>query len=519
MSVKSWTRIDLRRLILFFTLLTALITLVSSLYVVYQDQRQELIDSALQSNRAYATKVASSIGEFLRNGHEHLAYSADLLAGQLHNAALLKSETLRLQQQDSSFNSVAIFDATGKVLEASPQSLHIKGRTFRTEGVVQALHGRRPMISSAFVSEIGNLVIFVSQPILDSNGKYLGAVGGSVYLQKQSVLHTLISNHFNNVDVQVYVVDSNRRLLYHGEHNRIGQVLGRDTAVDAALGGGGGAMESVDDKGTAMLSGYAWVPESRWGVISAQSLEATLEPLNALIGKTVILIIPVCLLGFVIIGWATKWVTQPLRQLANVARQMDANDSPVRIKSVRAWYIEAAHLRRALSTGVALVQEKLGHLNRQVQSDPLTGLANRRAMDAALLVLEQSGKSFCVLALDIDHFKKVNDTLGHDAGDSALEAIADVLRQCSRDGDLVCRIGGEEFMVLLPNTPMANAIEVAERLRVRVEVSRIDRVGGVTVSIGVAQWVPQGPSVSDVLKQADGCLYQAKKNGRNRVEA
>ncbi|MGJ7515032.1 diguanylate cyclase [Pseudomonas baetica] len=519
MSVKSLTRIDLRRLILLFTLLTALITLVSSLYVVYQDQRQELIDSALQTNRAYATKVASSIDELLRNGHEHLAYSADLLAGQFHNAALLKSEADRLQRQDSSFNSVAIFDATGKVLEASPQGLHIKGRTFRTEGIVQALHGRRPMTSSAFVSEIGNLVIFVSQPILDLNGQYLGAVGGSVYLQKQSILHTLISNHFNNVDVQVYVVDSNRRLLYHSNQDRIGQVLGRDTAIDAVLGGGGGAMESVDDKGNAMLSGYAWVPDSRWGVICAKSLEATLEPLDALIGKTVILILPVCLLGFVIIGWATKWVTRPLRQLANVARQMDATDSPVRIKSVRAWYIEAAHLRRALSTGVALVQEKLGHLNRQVQSDPLTGLANRRAMDAALLVLERSRTPFCVMALDIDHFKTVNDTFGHDSGDVALEVVADVLKQCSRDGDLTCRTGGEEFTVLLPNTTIANAIDVAERLRARVEITRIEKVGSVTVSIGMAQWVPEGPPVSDVLKQADECLYEAKKSGRNRVEA
>ncbi|WP_256658490.1 hypothetical protein [Pseudomonas sp. WPR_5_2] len=96
MSVRSLTRIDLRRLILLFTLLTALITLVSSLYVVYRVQKRELIDSALQSNRAYATKVASSIGEFLRNSHEHLAYSADLLAGQLQNEGFLKSEAIRL---------------------------------------------------------------------------------------------------------------------------------------------------------------------------------------------------------------------------------------------------------------------------------------------------------------------------------------------------------------------------------------------------------------------------------------
>ncbi|NUU36864.1 sensor domain-containing diguanylate cyclase [Pseudomonas sp. C2B4] len=519
MSAKSLPRIDLRRLILLFTLLTALITLASSLYVVYQAQRQTLIDSALQSNRAYATKVASSIGDLLRNGQENLAYSADLLAGQLHNAPLLKSEAARLQRQDSSFNVVGIFDATGKVLEASPESLQIKGRTFRTEGVIQALHGRQPMISSAFVSEIGNLVIFVSHPILDSNGQYLGAVGGTVYLLKQSVLHTLISSHFNNVDVQVYVVDNRRRLLYHADPDRIGQMLGPDTAVDAVLGAGAGAMESVDDKGIAMLSGYAWVPDSRWGVICAQSRETALAPLNALIGRTVLVVLPVCLIGFAIIGWVATLITRPLHQLASVASHMDAADSPVQIKSVRAWYIEAARIRRGLSKGVVLMQEKLGHLNRQAQSDPLTGLANRRAMDEALLELEQSSTPFSVMAMDIDHFKTVNDTYGHDAGDVALQALADVVRQSSRDGDLACRTGGEEFTVLLPNTPIANAIDVAERLRARVESIRIDRIGCVTISIGVGSWLPEGPPVSAVLKQADEHLYKAKKNGRNRVEA
>ncbi|BCX68306.1 sensor domain-containing diguanylate cyclase [Pseudomonas izuensis] len=519
MSVRSLTRIDLRRLILLFTLLTALITLVSSLYVVYRVQKRELIDSALQSNRAYATKVASSIGEFLRNSHEHLAYSADLLAGQLQNEGFLKSEAIRLQGQDSSFNSVAIFDATGKVLEASPQNLQIKGRIFHTEGIVQALHGHQPMVSSAFVSEIGNLVIFISQPIVDKGGQYVGAVGGSVYLQKQSVLHTLISSHFNDVSVQVYVVDSSRRLLYHADHNRIGQVLGPDTAVDAVLGGGRGAMESVDAEGTAMLSGYAYVPDSRWGVICAQSRAATLESLGALMGKTAMAIFPVCLIGFTIICWVTQLITRPLRQLAAAASQLDAVDSPEQINSVRAWYIEAAHIRRALSMGVALMQEKLGRLNRQAQSDPMTGLANRRAMDEALRVLQQTGTPFCAMALDIDHFKKVNDTFGHDAGDVALQAIADVLKRCSRDGDLPCRTGGEEFTLLLPNMPKASAIDVAERLRAMVENTRIDQVGSVTISIGVASWIAQGPPVSVVLKQADELLYEAKKKGRNRVEA
>ncbi|MVV49333.1 diguanylate cyclase [Pseudomonas sp. PB120] len=519
MSVKPLIRIDLRRLILLFTLVTALITLVSSLYVVYWVQKQELIEATLEPNRAYATKVASSIDEFLRISQERLAYSAERLTGQLGNDEFLKSEAVRLQGEDSSFNSIAIFDATGKVLEAAPQSLQIKGRTFRDEGIVQVLRDRRPTVSSAFVSEIGNLVIFVSHPLFDGNGQYTGAVGGTIYLQKQSVLYTLISKHFHKGNVQVYVVDSGRRLLYYPDRNRIGQALGPDTAVDAALRGDSGAMESIDSEGASMLAGYAYVSESRWGVICVQSREIALAPLNALMAKVVVVIVPISLIGFVIIWWVTQLITRPLRQLAAVASHLDAGDSPSQIRSVRTWYIEAAHIRRALSIGVALTQEKLGRLNLQAQSDPLTGLPNRRAMDEALQVLQQTRTPFSVLALDIDHFKKVNDTYGHDAGDVALRAIADVLRQSSREGDLPYRIGGEEFTVLLPNTPKTKAIEVAERLRARVEITRIDKVGAVTMSIGVASWLPEGPAVSVLLKQADEHLYKAKEGGRNRVEA
>lgn len=519
MSAKPLTRIDLRRLILLFTLLTALITLMSSLYVVYRVQKQELIDSALQSNRAYATKVASSIDQFLSLSHQHLAFSANLLVGQLHNKAFLQGEAIRLQKQDSGFNAIAIFDATGKVLEASPDNLQIQGRTFLTEGIFQALHGRQPVISSSFVSEIGNLVIFVSQPIVDSDGQYLGAVGGSIYLTRQSVLHALISNHFHNNKVQIYVVDSSRRVLYFNERPRIGQVLGPDTAVDAALLGGTGAVQGVDSAGTVMLSGYAYVPGSRWGVVCAQSRAATLESLNALMAKTAMAIFPVCLVGFVIICFITQLIARPLRQLATAASHLDAADSPAQIKAVRAWYIEAAHIRRALSLGVTLIQEKLGNLNREAHSDPLTGLANRRAMTEALLVLEQSNTPFSVAAVDIDHFKRINDTYGHDAGDVTLQALAEVLRQCSREGDLSCRSGGEEFILLMPNTSNANAIAIAERLRVTVQDTRIDKVGSITISIGVASWLSEGPPVSVVLKQADEHLYEAKQGGRNRVEA
>jgi diguanylate cyclase (GGDEF)-like protein len=118
---------------------------------------------------------------------------------------------------------------------------------------------------------------------------------------------------------------------------------------------------------------------------------------------------------------------------------------------------------------------------------------------------------------DVDHFKKFNDTYGHDQGDRVLQGVAKTLRGALRNHDIPCRYGGEEFLAILPNTPKEGAMSVAERLRRDVEDMAVDGLK-VTISIGVAEY----PSF-DVAEQAglveaaDGALYQAKKGGRNRV--
>ena len=184
--MKRWSRkpLTLRVLILVFVLLAALATLGNSLYVAYTVQRSALIHSTLEANRAYAAKVASSIGEFIDSAQRNLAFSARILAAHQGDRTVLRAEAMRLQSQDAYFNSIAIVDAQGKVLEAYPDSLQIVGTTLRSIGVQQALQLKRPMVSQAYVSIAGNLVVFISQPIVSPTGEYLGLVGGSVCIFK-----------------------------------------------------------------------------------------------------------------------------------------------------------------------------------------------------------------------------------------------------------------------------------------------------------------------------------------------
>lgn len=163
-------------------------------------------------------------------------------------------------------------------------------------------------------------------------------------------------------------------------------------------------------------------------------------------------------------------------------------------------------------------------LERQAHLDYLTGASNRRFfMQEAELELQRAirhGLPLSLLMLDIDHFKQINDSHGHEAGDEALRNLVDVCRHSLRQIDVLGRLGGEEFAVLLPETPLEQAVEVAERLRGEVQHSDISAGGSVfrfTVSIGVSSLPGIQGTVSVLLSSADKGLYQAKRAGRNKV--
>jgi diguanylate cyclase (GGDEF)-like protein len=177
--------------------------------------------------------------------------------------------------------------------------------------------------------------------------------------------------------------------------------------------------------------------------------------------------------------------------------------------------------------GTAMCLGKLSEYERrllvQSMTDPLTGLLNRRSF-LDLSGKEQTrarrhGNAFSVLMLDIDHFKKINDTYGHPVGDLAIKALADVCSKALRPHDILARYGGEEFVLTLPHTPADGARAVAERMREAVEKVEVPSEQGTvrfTVSIGVSTYV-DGEPFDHIVERADKALYASKQGGRNRV--
>ncbi len=178
------------------------------------------------------------------------------------------------------------------------------------------------------------------------------------------------------------------------------------------------------------------------------------------------------------------------------------------------------------SSEVKKLQLNIEDIRKEAFTDQLTGLANRKSFDENLretaAAVMESGEDMSLLFMDIDHFKKFNDTWGHQTGDTVLRLVAACLRANVKGKDLPARYGGEEFAVVLPNASLDSAEKLAEQIRETVATKKLQRkstgeeLGHITISIGVAKFQP-GEKLADFVHRADTCLYAAKRAGRNRV--
>ena len=210
--------------------------------------------------------------------------------------------------------------------------------------------------------------------------------------------------------------------------------------------------------------------------------------------------------------------------------------SPTRLRVVAGYDMEAAlgatdtlmDLNQALIDAQRALARSHHELARREETirqlslaDTLTGIANRRALDAhteeALARCARNGEVLWLFMIDVDHFKAVNDTFGHAVGDQVLAAFASQLRDCLRQGDFIARLGGEEFVILVPNASREAVAAFAERLRRAIAAGIHPDVGRVTASLGVAGSCP-GERADALFARADAALYRAKSGGRNRVE-
>lgn len=238
----------------------------------------------------------------------------------------------------------------------------------------------------------------------------------------------------------------------------------------------------------------------------------------------------------VVVGWLMKPTVPESGLLLLVVSSVLATTFFGRLASVPCALALGVALRSSPAEAFALIAlilvvgERVTHLRHRVGrfvqrsfTDRLTGLFNFDFLQAQVRYeidrVRRYGGSCSILVLDLDHFKKFNDTHGHQAGNLLLRALADCVRHEKRDSDFAARFGGEEFVVLVPGDA-TDAVRLAERLRTAVsqlELPQLGPAGKVTVSIGVASFPEQANNAAELFERADQALYVAKENGRNRT--
>lgn len=334
------------------------------------------------------------------------------------------------------------------------------------------------------------------------------------------------------------VVDENARIIAHSNPERFGHLLS-DAFTRQAIDSEGPMWAK---EGHVLRLSAPAVSGIRWATVTARFSLAQLEQTFWEVRRrwalgTVALFI---FIGGALFVGLNRVVIGPVQALEHSVKRMGEGHLSTRVPRLpgremsqlsdivngmaAALQAERENLERTVADRTRELSEANARLERLAVTDGLTGLFNHRrfqeALQSELLRCERHKRPLAVLMLDVDFFKRVNDSMGHPAGDELLRRLGEVLSADLRQTDLISRYGGEEFAVLLPETTKAEALQVAERMREAVEL-KINQgktwTQVITISGGVATFPEDGATAEAVLDAADRALYIAKRQGRNRV--
>lgn len=377
----------------------------------------------------------------------------------------------------------------------------------------------------------GNPSIMAAQPAVDDEGNVTAVVLARIELDLLFPLSIISELDLSAV---VMMVDPRGTVImaYPDTRHLAGRDLSPTPLVSAMLGRTEGTVIAVGPDGVRRIYGFRRLPQSNMRLAVGLEAARVMEPVNAATWRAATTFLAACALIFIGLWFAgERLVVRPVQLLAaRFARfgrgEADGSADPVpHIVELEPLIAAFGAMSQQLTQRETALRDANHRLSTLASLDPLTAVANRRAFDQKLETYwDGRVPRIALLMIDVDNFKEFNDHYGHGEGDTCLRRIAAALAAAVRGSDLVARLGGEEFAVLMPGGDLTGAEEVAARLRLAVETLDIRHSsapgGRVTVSVGVAACrLDQGFAPSDLLDAADKALYQAKHAGRNTVRA
>ena len=414
------------------------------------------------------------------------------------------------------YASLLVVNPQGRVVASSAGA----GDIALPAGVLRELRTADAVLGEPTLDSTGSVALTITVPIATASGGVVGAMSANLrFATAENVLRRFVPPDSG----EVYLLAHDGTLIASSRAQTKPLSLKMPAAALAALRDRAApTVEYADYRGVQMVGNMEPMVRSTWSVVAQMPRTQAFAEIAQLRNTTLLTLLVLVLVVGAIAYTLGRLIVRPLEQLTQGAGEVAAGnldvDLPVRGGG------EVAYLTQMFNEMVTRIRAAHDKLERLSETDGLTGLANRRHLMEALDVEEKRGTryghAFSLLMIDVDHFKKYNDTYGHQAGDVALARVGTVLKESIRDVDRAGRYGGEEFAVVLPETPLAAALVVAERIRARMEGEKLPVKSGeasVTLSIGVAERPTHAATAAEIVAVADAALYDAKEEGRNKV--
>jgi diguanylate cyclase (GGDEF)-like protein len=392
----------------------------------------------------------------------------------------------------------------------------------------------------------------IAFPVRDAAGAVIGVIGAHLSWDWASEVRQAIlaaDSRFNAADISI--IDDKGVVLLGRNINTAALSAAQLDMIRRQRSGAGlayGADAAEWLTGYAIAGGYRDYPGLGWIVIARLPLAVANAPVRDLVGAILLFGAGLGLIGILAAYWLAGRLAQPILSMTVEADRIGREEHAVTLPRVRGAreVVQLSQTLRSLLRRVGLAEQRLEaaardaeqhaaetrelsldmeRLRRMAETDSMTGLLNRRAFLAAaerqIAFARRYNRNLAVVVADIDHFKQVNDTYGHGAGDTVICDVAKRLQAAARDTDLVARFGGEEFVILLMESDVTAAVSYAERARNLIHGTPVAVADAelmtVTISLGCTVLGEDDRDIQDAIDRADGALYSAKAAGRNRV--
>ena len=434
----------------------------------------------------------------------------------------LRDYLVNVHGRFTDYDELLVTDAQGRAVSSSSDS--INESALPEEWLARLARGETVLGEPEWDATLRQTAVTLAAPIETADPRFMGVLAARLtFAALDSLFEGVAPGEGGRIDL---VTPDGLLIASSDEADADGPLRVRAENLASLAEADGASIEYVDRTETPVVGTLTRVPGLTWAVIaqipSAEAYAQVAELRNSAFFLVAILLVAV---GGVAYALGTV-IVRPLARLTAGAGAVAAGDLSIDLPE--AGRGEVGYLTQVFNDMVHRLRrsrEELAERNRELErlsvTDLLTGLHNRRylieAFEKEIQRADRHERPFCVVMLDVDRFKQFNDTHGHLAGDQVLVSLGRVLKDATRDLDVLARYGGEEFIALLPECDLENGLRAAERIRARLAKESFEH-GPITISIGVAEFPMHGETPAAVIGAADAALYEAKAKGRDRVQ-